>query len=185
MKTKKLPYKTIFFLSALFTCLTYWIEKSHFINGSFRFITLTLLYSICIILCIVSPLLFIIYFVSNNRKSDLIVTVVTIFPIYWVFTHCGIYYKDLIKGTEQVQSDTFLTDDFSSGKQIQIEYDGKSYTFRLTDKQYDELKDDTPDKSRPAVEFDSILKIYHSNYPVKITYYENTGIITDLEIVKD
>ena len=183
-KTRKKAYIPAYILLIICISSAYYFESTYILNGDIRFITIMLFYSLGILLGILSPLLFVINCISENRKSYIWLSVFTLIPIYWLVTHSGIYYKDVFGKKIEFHSDVFLIDNFEglNKKTLTIECNNKVYDFRLTDAQYDELKNDPVDKSRPAVDFE-LAKIYHAKYPIKISFYENTGIISNLQIL--
>lgn len=181
--------ENIYILCLLFWVIAQYLEKSKIIQGEPRFISLVAVYSIGIILALVSIFIVIKAFITKKYQKKILVAVIlfTIAPLLGFISHSIDYYKDLFSGKAVFQSDVYFTEEFhfiDKGKTVTIDYEGKSYTLLLTDEMYYELTENNPlDKSRTVKYL--LAEIYPNKYPARITFHKNTGIVCDVQIITD
>lgn len=186
MKTIKIAYKATYILLLICVLGSLYFESSYVLYGNIRFITLTVLYSLGLLFGILSPVLFLIRCIAEKSANRIWVSVFTLVPILLLAYHSAAYYKDLFNGKAEFQSDIFYIENFemsSTEKYVTLEYEDKWYNLRLSDEIYDLLETIPPDKSRTEYFEYLLLDIYPHKCPVKIVFYQNTGIICDVQIL--
>lgn len=171
-----------------FVLVSVWFEYTNMLYGDLRFKVLTALYSLGLLLGVISFILFIIVFKVEERGSRFRLALLSLLPMFWLLYHSIPYYKDLFTEKAVFQSEVFFVEDMSfmnKGKIVSIEYEDELYELEITDEIYDYFLGNDPFDDSNFVYFKphGVETLPHK-YPAKIVFYKNTGIVCDAEILK-